>query len=233
MRKILIYIFAFSFFINSSYAGIKFWTTEVQPERMEKQKTMAKAFEAKTGISVEVIPVEEKDLGTRATAAAAAGELPDVIYHTLQYVLPWAEAGILDVDANNDVVKSLGKKTFAPGALNMAKSGSKIAAVPVDGWTQMVVYRKDLFEQAGLKPPTNYANITKAIETLSGNNMYGFVAATKTDENFMSQVLEHVWLANGVNLVKRGGTKKQGKALKNSLEFYKILAKASPPGELY
>ncbi len=223
-----------SFFCTSlAYADIKFWTTEVQPARMAKQEEMAKSFEAKTGIKVEVIPIEEKDLGTRATAAAAAGDLPDVIYHTLQYVLPWAEAGILDVDANNDVVKSLGKKTFAPGALNMAKSGSKIAAVPVDGWTQMVVYRKDLFEQAGLKPPTNYANITKAIETLSGNNMYGFVAATKTDENFMSQVLEHVFLANGVNLVKKGGTKKQGKALKNSLEFYKVLAKASPPGELY
>ena len=223
-----------SFFCTSiAYADIKFWTTEVQPARMAKQEEMAKSFEAKTGIKVEVIPIEEKDLGTRATAAAAAGDLPDVIYHTLQYVLPWAEAGILDVDANNDVVKSLGKKTFAPGALNMAKSGSKVAAVPVDGWTQMVVYRKDLFEQAGLKPPTNYANITKAIETLSGNNMYGFVAATKTDENFMSQVLEHVFLANGVNLVKKGGTKKQGKALKNSLEFYKVLAKASPPGELY
>ena len=33
--------------------------------------------------------------------------------------------------------------------------------------------------------------------------MFGFVAATKTDENFMSQVLEHVLLANGVNFVKR------------------------------
>ena len=234
MRNIIKLICVITIFCSSIvYADIKFWTTEVQPARMAKQEEMAKAFEAKTGIKVEVIPIEEKDLGTRTTAAAAAGDLPDVIYHTLQYVLPWAEAGILDVDANNDVVKSLGKKTFAPGALNMAKSGSKIAAVPVDGWTQMVVYRKDLFEQAGLKPPTNYANITKAIETLSGNNMYGFVAATKTDENFMSQVLEHVLLANGVNLVKKGGTKKQGKALKNSLEFYKVLAKASPPGELY
>ena len=221
------------FYSNIVYADIKFWTTEVQPDRMAKQEEMAKSFEAKTGIKVEVIPIEEKDLGTRATAAAASGNLPDVIYHTLQYVLPWAEAGILDVDANNDVVKALGKKTFAPGALNMAKSGSKIAAVPVDGWTQMVVYRKDLFEKAGLDAPTNYANITKAIEVLSGDNMYGFVAATKTDENFMSQVLEHVLLANGVNLVKKGGTKKQGKALKNSLEFYKVLAKASPPGELY
>jgi len=235
MKNIIRLFCVISFFISSIvYADIKFWTTEVQPARMAKQEEMAKAFEAKTGIKVEVIPVEEKDLGTRATAAAAAGDLPDVIYHTLQYVLPWAEAGILDVDANNDVVKDLGKDTFAPGALNMAKKGSKIAAVPVDGWTQMVVYRKDLFENADLAPPTSYANIVAAVEKLSKQNgIFGFVAATKTDENFMSQVLEHVLLANGVNIVKKGGIKKQGKKLKEALEFYKVIAKASPPGELY
>ena len=235
MKNIIRLFCVISFFISSIvYADIKFWTTEVQPARMAKQEEMAKAFEAKTGIKVEVIPVEEKDLGTRATAAAAAGDLPDVIYHTLQYVWPWAEAGILDVDANNAVVKDLGKDTFAPGALNMAKKGSKIAAVPVDGWTQMVVYRKDLFDNADLAPPTSYANIVAAVEKLSKQNgMFGFVAATKTDENFMSQVLEHVLLANGVNIVKKGGIKKQGKKLKEALEFYKVIAKASPPGELY
>ena len=235
IKKIIINISVLVFLIyNTSFADIKFWTTEVQPARMAKQEEMAKAFEAKTGIKVDVIPVEEKELGTRATAAAAAGDLPDVIYHTLQYVLPWAEAGILDVDANNDVVRELGKETFAPGALNMAKKGSKIAAVPVDGWTQMVVYRKDLFENADLAPPTSYANIVAAVEKLSKTNgMFGFVAATKTDENFMSQVLEHVLLANGVNIVKKGGIKKQGKKLKEALEFYKVIAKASPPGELY
>jgi len=235
MKNIIRLFCVISFFISSIvYADIKFWTTEVQPARMAKQEEMAKAFEAKTGIKVEVIPVEEKDLGTRATAAAAAGDLPDVIYHTLQYVLPWAEAGILDVDANNAVVKDLGKDTFAPGALNMAKKGSKIAAVPVDGWTQMVVYRKDLFDNADLAPPTSYANIVAAVEKLSKlNGMFGFVAATKTDENFMSQVLEHVLLANGVNIVKKGGIKKQGKKLKEALEFYKVIAKASPPGELF
>ena len=234
MKNIIKLFCVISFFItNVVYADIKFWTTEVQPARMAKQEEMAKAFEAKTGIKVEVIPIEEKDLGTRATAAAAAGDLPDVIYHTLQYVLPWAEAGILDVDANNDVVKDLGKNTFAPGALKMAKSGSKIAAVPVDGWTQMVVYRKDLFEAAGLEPPTSYANIEAAVKALSSSDMFGFVAATKTDENFMSQVLEHVLLANGVNIVKKGAIRKQGKKLKNALEFYKVIANASPPGELY
>ena len=78
---------------------IRFWTTEEQPERLARQEAMAADFTAETGIEVEVIPVTESDLGTRATAAFAAGDLPDVIYHTLQYALPWAEAGILDREA--------------------------------------------------------------------------------------------------------------------------------------
>ena len=97
MRPIL--ITAASAVISTLVAGvasadtIRFWTTENQPERLAKQQAMADDFNKKTGHTVEVIPVEEKD--TRATAAFAAGDLPDVIYHTLQYVLPWAEAGIL------------------------------------------------------------------------------------------------------------------------------------------
>ena len=182
----------------TAIADIRFWTTEEQPARLAKQQAMAESFKAKTGISVEVIPISEKDLGTRATAAFAAGDLPDVIYHTLQYALPWAEAGILDTDAATDIVNSLGKSTFASGALSMAAVDNGVAAVPVDGWTQMVVYRKDLFDKAGLDAPTSYANVEKALKKLHNPpSMYGFVAATKVDENFMSQVLEHVFLANG------------------------------------
>jgi len=216
-------------------AQLRFWTTENQPDRLAKQEQVAADFQAKTGTSVDVIPVDEKDLGTRATAAFAAGDLPDVIYLTLQYVLPWAEAGILDTEADNEVVNELGRKTFAPGALNMAQFDGETAAVPVDGWTQMVVYRKDLFDAAGLAAPNSYANIEAAIKALNNPpEMYGFVAATKVDENFMSQVLEWVFLANGVTPIKADGTVGFDKAaMVQSLEFYKSLAQASPPGELY
>lgn len=214
---------------------LRFWTTEEQPDRLAKQEAMAKEFEAKTGVSVNVIPVTEKDLGKRTTAAFAAGDLPDVIYHPLQYVLPWAEAGILDTEANNEIVEGLDKGTFAPGALNMAMFDSEVAAVPVDGWTQMIVYRKDLFEAKGLAAPTTYANILAAVKALHNPpNMYGFVAATKVDENFMSQVLEHVFLANGVSPVGSKGVAKLDTAATTAvLDFYKAIAKASPPGELY
>jgi len=239
MKKLprLLILAAAGLLVSTSFASaqLRFWTTENQPDRLAKQEQVAADFQAKTGTSVEVIPVDEKDLGTRATAAFAAGDLPDVIYLTLQYVLPWAEAGILDTEANNEVVNELGRATYAPGALNMAQFDGETAAVPVDGWTQMVVYRKDLFDAAGLAAPDSYANIIKAIKALNNPpEMYGFVAATKVDENFMSQVLEWVFLANGVTPVNADGTVGFDKAaMIQSLEFYKSLAQASPPGELY
>jgi multiple sugar transport system substrate-binding protein len=221
--------------VATASADIRFWTTEEQPERLAKQQEMAAAFEAKSGIAVEVIPVTESELGTRVTAAFAAGDLPDVIYHELQYALPWAEAGILDMDAATEVVDALGTDTFAPGALSMAAFEDGVASVPVDGWTQMLVYRKDLFDAAGLEAPTSFANVAAALEALHNPpEMYGFVAATKVDENFMSQVLEHVFLANGVSPVNNDGFAPLDEAATiEVLDFYKAVAKASPPGELY
>ncbi|WP_195819110.1 ABC transporter substrate-binding protein [Roseobacter sp. MH60115] len=214
---------------------IRFWTTEEQPERLAKQQDMAAQFEAATGTAVEVIPVSESDMGTRATAAFAAGDLPDVIYHPLQYALPWAEAGILDTEAASEVVEELGESTFAPGPLAMAALEGGVASVPVDGWTQMIVYRADKFAEAGLEPPTSFANVIAALDALHNPpEMYGFVAATKVDENFMSQVLEHVFLANGVSPVDAdGATELDLAATTEVLEFYKAIAEASPPGELF
>lgn len=221
--------------LSASAEDIRFWTTEEQPERLARQEAMAAAFAEASGHNVEVIPVSENDLGTRATAAFAAGDLPDVIYHPLQYAAPWAEAGILDTDAATDVVEMLGEGTFAPGALGMVAMNGGFASVPVDGWTQMLVYRADLFAQAGLEPPNSYANVLAAVEALHNPpSMYGFVAATKIDENFMSQVLEHVFLANGVSPVGPDGVQPLEEAPTiEVLEFYKAIAEASPPGDLY
>ena len=196
---------------------------------------MAADFKSQTGVSVEVIPISEKDLGTRATAAFAAGDLPDVIYHPLQYALPWAESGLLDTEAATEVIYGLRASTFSPGALDMAAIRGGYASVPVDGWTQLVVYRKDLFEAHRLQPPNSYANIEAALEKLHNPpSMYGFVAPNKIDEAFMSQVLEHVFLSNGVSPVNQQGLQElDEKATVEVLNFYKKIQGASPEGELF
>ncbi|MEO9865460.1 MAG: extracellular solute-binding protein [Yoonia sp.] len=214
---------------------IRVWTMEVQPERMEIQQQMADAFEASTGHVVELIPVEESDIQTRATAAFAAGDLPDVLNHTVQHLLPYAEAGLLDTAAADEVVNDLGVDTFAAGPIRMASSDGEIVSVPTDGWTQMVVYRNDLFEEAGLAAPTSYDAIRAGLEALHNPpEMYGFVAATKIDEGYMMQLIEHLSLATGYTPVNADGSVNEDTTnLKQLLEMYQELVAASPEGDLY
>ncbi len=214
---------------------ITMWTMEEQPDRMAAQEKMAAAFKAKTGHTVNVVAVTEKDIATRATAAFAAGELPDVLNHTVQHLLPFADAGILDAGAADDIVNDLGSNTFASGPVNMASVDGEIVSVPTDGWTQLVVYRSDLFADAGLNPPKTFADIEAAIAKLHNPpSMYGFVAATKIDETYMMQLIEHISLAAGYNPVNADGSINEDTSkLKQVLSFYKTIADASPDGDLF
>ena len=59
-------------------------------------------------------------------------------------------------------------------------------------------------------------------------------APNKVDEGFMSQVLEHVLLANGVSPVDNDGLAELDvQATTEALQFYKAIVDASPEGELY
>jgi len=70
--------------VPASAQTIQFWTTEEQPERLARQEEMASNFESELGNAVEVIPITESDLGTRASEAFATNDLPECNYHTLQ-----------------------------------------------------------------------------------------------------------------------------------------------------
>jgi multiple sugar transport system substrate-binding protein len=214
---------------------IDFWTSEDQPSRMEKQMEIAANFEAATGIVVNVIPVSEEDMVTRSTAAFAAGDLPDVMNLSLANALGLASEGILDIEANNEVIESLGRDTFAEGPLTLGAVDDGVVGVPSSGWTQMLVYRKDLFDAAGLAAPSDFDSIQAAIEALHDPpNMFGFVAATDVSQDYMMQVLEHLFLANGMSLLDDAGNVDVDNAQTiETLEFYKTLADASPEGNLY
>lgn len=225
-----------SMFATTAFADtITMWTIEEQPERMAVQQKIADAFKAESGHDVKIVPVTEKDIATRTTAAFGAGDLPDVLTHTVQHLLPFASAGILDAGAATEVMESLGVDSFAAGPVSMAKSNGQIVSVPSDGWTQLVVYRADKFKEAGLNPPKTFADIEAALAKLHNPpEMYGFVAATKIDEAYMMQVLEHISLAQGYSPVKADGSINEDTSkLKTVLEFYKKLADASPEGDLF
>lgn len=221
--------------LGAASAQLTVWTTQVQPERVAVQEQLGADFEAESGISVEFVPIEESALAERVTAAFGAGDLPDVIYHPVSQTIGWAEAGILDTLTATDIVDSLGEDTFSEGVLNLVRFEEDYAAVPSDGWTQLVVYRQDLFDEAGLEPPTSFETIQAAVEALHNPpELYGFVAATDPSNDYMMQVLEEFFLANGSTLLDEGGNVDlNNEQVIETLNFYKTLTDASPDGNLF
>ena len=101
--------------------------------------------------TVELTPVAEDQFAQILTSNAAAGDLPDVIGGIpLGQVRTLSANELLDTDATAEVLESLDPATFSESALALTADGDTQLAIPSESWIQLLVYRKDLFEQAGL-----------------------------------------------------------------------------------
>jgi multiple sugar transport system substrate-binding protein len=214
---------------------IVFWTTEVEKDRLTTQKQIADAFTRKTGVGVRVVPVEENLLAERVTAAYAAHSLPDVVFHPIDFTIGWSAAGILDPRSATEIIHALGLETFAAGPLNLVRFADGYAAVPADGWGQLLLYRKDLFSEKKLPPPDRWEHILRAAEALHAPpSIWGCEVGTDPGQAYTQQVFEHIALSNGVKLTDAAGrVRLNTAAMIETLDFYKKLAGFSPPGNLY
>lgn len=212
---------------------ITFWSTETQPERLEITKGIIERFTAETGIEVVLVAADEGQLPALMISNAASGTLPDVVFHPVDFTVGWAAQGLLNTSATNEVVANLGADTFSQGALGLVDVGGEVAAVPSDGWGQILVYRKDLFDAAGLDAPTTFATISEAATTLNdpGANFFGITAATDAGAVFTQQTFEHFALANDCQLVDGSGTVTlDSPNCVEAIEFFTTLMDSSPGG---
>jgi multiple sugar transport system substrate-binding protein len=103
----------------------------------------------------------------------------------------------------------------------LTRADKEQLGVPSDGWAQLLYYRKDLFQAAGLAPPTSYATIEEAAKTLNGGEVAGITAATAPSDSFTNQTFEHIALANDCQLVNDDGDVTfDSDACAQALQFY-------------
>jgi multiple sugar transport system substrate-binding protein len=182
------------------------WTIEDVADRVQAQERLLAEFTEKTGIETKLVAVAENQLTTVLSSAASSGELPDVIGAlSLPIVNQLRTDELLDTAAAAEVVDALGADTFADKALELTRDGEEQLAVPSDGWAQLLFYRKDLFDKAGLEPPTSYDAIRAAAQRLDGGGVAGITASTTPADPFTHQTFEHLALANGCELVDDKG----------------------------
>ena len=104
-------------------------------------------------VEVELVPVAEDQFNQLLTSSAAAGDLPDVIGGvSLPQVRTLSANELLDTDA---IARGHGdarpERHLQRERADLTQDGDTQLAIPSESWTQLLVYRKDLFEEAGLR----------------------------------------------------------------------------------
>lgn len=206
---------------------ITVWTEENLEDRMAVQNAIVAEFTQKTGIKVKLVGVAEDQFSQTVTAAAAADDLPDVIGALPLASIRELEANdLLDTETPGRIVDQLGRGTFSARALELDTAGGKLLAVPSDGWAQLILYRKDLFDKAGLRPPDTYEALEAAAAKLNTGGVAGITLAIAPKDSFTAQSFEHVALANGCQLVDNSGNVAlDSPQCVKAFEFYAKLAK--------
>ena len=196
---------------NSGGAGqednaLTIWTTEDIADRVDAQKKILDAWAQKNGATVKLVAIAEDQLTTVLTSAAAANDLPDAIAAlSLNGMNQLRTDELVDPDAAKEVVDGLGADTFFKRTLELTSVDGEQIAVPSDGFSNLLFYRKDLFQAAGLPEPKTYADIQNAAKALKKGKTAGIVAATAPADSFTNQTFEFVAVANGCQLVDGSG----------------------------
>jgi multiple sugar transport system substrate-binding protein len=210
------------------------WINETSPAHKEAVGKMAADFTEKNNVNVELVFIAPNVLPDLVETAAENGSLPDIILHPIEYTIGWAEQGILNPDVAETAVNNLGASTFNQAALELVSINGKPAAVPSDGYQQLVLFRSDWFGERNLGIPDNYNDMLAAAEAIYDreNLRSGFVIPTESNLRTTHQAFEHIAAANGCELINEAGEVLITEpACKEALDFYyDIVHQFSPIG---
>jgi multiple sugar transport system substrate-binding protein len=215
---------------------VEFWSTDNEPDRIAVYEAVAARFMAENpGVEIQIVGINEPDISQRIATAMAAGQLPDIVRMGIERVAVFAAEGILDQDAAEATIASIGKSDFRAGPLAMVTDPAtgKYAAIPYDGWIQAIWYRIDMFKEANLTPPVSWADINAAVDALpgTGNLIYALTLATDPGQNYPHQVFEQVAMSNDAwPFDEEGNVTMNTPEMIAALRFYTDLQRGAMPG---
>lgn len=120
---------------------------------------------------------------------------------------------------------------YSAAAQGSMKVGDKVVVIPWEAQTMVLFYRKDLFEQAGLKPPTTFDEMEAAAKALTkGDSQYGIVLRG-AGAQISSQFSGWLYSFGGQWLDKNGNPALDSPEAIKAFETYGRLARLyGPPG---
>lgn len=141
-------------------------TTVVGAPEGPLEKRFADDFmAANPNITIEFVGVAYNEYATKLTTIATGGDVPDVFANG-----PELYTRVNDLGIATDLGPLLGKDFLAGFAANILDESyidKSLQYVPYYSIPQALIYRQDLFDAAGLKAPTKWAEFVKDAQTLT------------------------------------------------------------------
>jgi multiple sugar transport system substrate-binding protein len=211
---------------------ITLWTQEYEPDRVAATRENLAEFTRRTGTKVELGVIGDGELPAKLAEAEKAGTLPDVMQVGMAEAHDLVQRGVLDANMAEQTVAELGEETFSARALGLLTTGDgRVAAVPSDGWGQLLIYRRDLFDAAGVPAPTTLESVRRAARRLDRGRMAGITLATEPADGFTAETFEHVALATNCQLIDDASdVSLDSPACRRAFETYVDLARNYSPG---
>ncbi|MCB9421972.1 MAG: extracellular solute-binding protein [Ardenticatenaceae bacterium] len=185
------------------------WVNETSAAHEAMLNQMVADFSRTYQIDVELMLVRPQLLPKLMETAVLSDtfELPDIVLHPVEYTMGWAERGIWDTAVTNEIIDEIGRDTFNPAALDLVTQDGQAAAIPSDGYPQLLIYRTDWAQELGLEPPDNYDAMLTMAQTISStvDLISGFVIPTESNLATTHQAFEQIALANGCQLIDEKG----------------------------
>ena len=236
----VITLVALLFFVGSGLAAQKgeiriLFTQPYAPmvERMEVLIDEYKKINPEVKIVMDKVPWGGSL--AKITAMKAAGTAPDIIY-----VIPgqvWTlqkEGWLMPLDS---IVEELGGDKYFLPLPGYVKIDNHYWAVPSGSMVIHLEYRKDLFDQKGLKEPKTWDDLLAAAKALTEDldgdgriDRYGISLPLKRDYSVGVFFMSFLWSNGGHVLDKEGNVVFNSPETIQTLKFLKDLYQYAPPG---
>lgn len=136
----------------------------------ELLKTKIPEFEAKTGIKVNFESLQESQLTQKLTTEFATGSSTVDVFMTR----PLQESLLFIKNGWYAPLNQYDFSDYPDNAVDIGRKGNTIYIVPLVTEWQVLYYRKDLFDKAGIKVPTNLTELEAAAKALNKDGIAGF-----------------------------------------------------------
>lgn len=209
---------------------IMIWHMEQPPYRVERVQELIDEFNAANpGIVVSQEAQNWGEIYTKAPAAVAAGNAPEILFAIPDFTPIIRAAGV--VQPVDDFVAEMDEAHgFFPAAVEPYSYDDHIWAVPMWNMAHSLWYRVSVFEEAGIEPPTTWDEWLAAVEALTTEDQYGIGLPANRQLYTDQTTYDFMVNAGAAEIYNEDGTLRfNNEATVAAYDFYNQLYQFSPP----